>query len=281
VIISQFDPSNLGKGMEKLLNDGNNLLTLVKSADAITANSIVKEAKKQADKLTALTGKTILPSITAQAEAQEEASQLNVINQLVISTKEGVVKAITKLVGSVVTNAILRTANGSNHKSINEFTLYKVMKLAIDSANRPSTNNVLEQLLEIINHNCDFCKKISVNMELMQSNMEQMATCSYVIGFPQLTLTLLANMEMATKSKYGREFYLAMQAIHKKYTYNHVHKATLLQIILKELAGTNSIQVLKDSPAPDRETAHLVAKSVSYLQAMMGEDTVTVYTESA
>jgi hypothetical protein len=35
-------------------------------------------------------------------EAQEEADRLNVINQSVIGTKEGVVKAITKLVGSNV-----------------------------------------------------------------------------------------------------------------------------------------------------------------------------------
>jgi hypothetical protein len=73
VLISQFNPSNLGKGMEKLLNDGNNLLTLVKSTDTITASSVIKEARKRADELTALTGKTILPSITAQVEAQEEA----------------------------------------------------------------------------------------------------------------------------------------------------------------------------------------------------------------
>jgi hypothetical protein len=53
---------------------------------------------------------------------------------LVIGAKEGVVKAITKLVGSNVTNAILRMANDSNHKSINKFTLYEVMKLAIDGA---------------------------------------------------------------------------------------------------------------------------------------------------
>ncbi len=68
-------------------------------------------------------------------EAQEKANQLNVINQLVIGAKEGVVEAITKLVGSNVTNAILRTANGSNHKSIDNFTLFEVMKLTIDGAN--------------------------------------------------------------------------------------------------------------------------------------------------
>jgi hypothetical protein len=73
VLISQFNPSNPGKGMEKLLNDGDNLLTVVKSTDAITASYVVKKAKNRADKLTASTDKTVLPSITSQAEAQEEA----------------------------------------------------------------------------------------------------------------------------------------------------------------------------------------------------------------
>jgi hypothetical protein len=88
--------------MEKLLDDGNNLLMLVKSTDAITAGFVIKASKKRADKLTVTTGKTILPSITAQTEAQEEANRLNIINQLVIGAKEGLVKAITKLVGSDV-----------------------------------------------------------------------------------------------------------------------------------------------------------------------------------
>ncbi len=280
VLISQFNSSKLGKGMEKLLDDGNNLLTLVKFTDAITASYMIKKAKKRADKLTASIGKTVLPSITSRAEAQEEANQLNVINQSVIGAKEGVVKAITRLVGRDVTNAILLTAHGSNHKSINNFTLFEVIKATINGADQPSTNNVLEQLLEVINHNFDFCKKISVNMELMQSNAACMATNGIVIGIPQLTLTLLANIETATKSDYGREFRSAMHAIRKKYTYNHVHDATLLQFILKELAGTNGIRVLKDAQAPGTGTAHLVAKSVSYLQAMMGEDSNSVYTKS-
>jgi hypothetical protein len=54
---------------------------------------------------------------------QEEANRLNVINQSVISAKEGVVKAVSKLVGSDITNAILPTANGSDHKRIHNFTL--------------------------------------------------------------------------------------------------------------------------------------------------------------
>ncbi len=56
---------------------------------------------------------------------------------------------------------------------------------------------------KVINHNFDFCKKISINMELMQSNAARMATYGIVIGIPQLMLTLLANIETATKFDYG------------------------------------------------------------------------------
>jgi hypothetical protein len=148
---------------------------------------------------------------------------------LVIGAKEGVLKAITKLVGNNVTNAILRTADGSDHKSIDNFTLFEMIKSAINGADRPPTNNVLEQLLEVINHSFDFRKKISINMELMQLHAAQMATYGILIGIPQLTITLLANIKTATKSNYGREFCLAMHIICKKYTYNHLRDATLPQ----------------------------------------------------
>jgi hypothetical protein len=162
---------------------------------------------------------------------------LNVINQSVIGAKEGIVEAALKLVGSNITNAILRTADGSNHKSIDDFMLYDVMKVAINGADWPSTNDMLEQLLGVINHTFDFRKKVSINMELMQLNTARMATYGIVIGIPQLMLTLLANIKTATKSDYGCKFCLAMHAIRKKYTYNHVHDVTLLQTILTELAG--------------------------------------------
>ncbi len=187
--------------------------------------------KQNAKVLSILTGKTVLLIITTRAEAQEEADRLKVINQSVIGAKEGAVEAIIKLVGSNITDAILRTANGSNHKSVDNFTLFNVMQVAIDGADCLSTNDVLEQLLEVINHTFNFHKKISVNMELLQSNAAQMATYGITIGVPQLVLTLLANIETATKSEYGHEFHSAMHAIHKKYMYNHVHNAASLQTI--------------------------------------------------
>ncbi len=282
ILQSQFNPRDPGKGMEKLLDTGDNRLTLVKSTNAITAGSVIKKAKQNDKVLSILTGKTVLPIITTQVEAQEEANQLNIINQSVIGAKEGAVEAITKLVDSNITDAILRTADGSNHKSINNFTLFNVMQVAINGADRPSTNDVLEQLLEVINHTFNFCKKISVNMELLQLNAVQMATYGITIGIPQLVLMLLANIKTATKFKYGHEFRLVMHAIHKKYTYNHVHDAASLQTILTELAGADGVRVLKDTPAPSAGAAHSVADSVSFLHSMMdGGDTNSECTKSA
>ena len=245
--------------MVKLLDDGNNILTRVQSTDAIMAGFVLKSAKKQADELLATTGKTVLPTFTTQTEAQEEADWLNVINQSVIGAKESVVEAVLKLVGRDITDAILRTADGSDHKSINDFTLYQVIKVAINGADRPSTNDTFEQFLEVINHTFDFRKKVSVDMELMQSHTA--STYGIVMGIPQLMLTLLANIETATKANYGCEFCLAMHAIRKKYT--------SLQTILTELAGVNRVRVLKDAPAPNAGTARSVANSLSFLNSMM------------
>ncbi len=96
--------------------------------------------------------------------------------------------------------------------------LFAVMAAAIDGTNQPSTTDVLEQLLEVINHTFDFQKKVSVNMELMQLNAARMATYGIAISIPQLTLTLIANIENATKAKYGRNFLIGnagyLQKIH-------------------------------------------------------------------
>ena len=68
--------------MRHLLDNGDNILTRVQSTNAITAGSVLKSAKKQADELSTTTGKTVLPTFTTQTEAQEEADQLNIINKV-------------------------------------------------------------------------------------------------------------------------------------------------------------------------------------------------------
>ena len=90
--------------------------------------------------------------------------------------------------------------------------LFKVMQAAIDGANPLDTTNVLAQLLDVINHTLDLCKKASANMELMRNNTAFMAMHGIEISVPQMTLTLLVNIEIATKVEYGRKLCLAMKS---------------------------------------------------------------------
>jgi hypothetical protein len=46
VLVSQFNPSDPDKGMVKLLDDSNNILTQVQSTNAITTGSVLNAAKK-------------------------------------------------------------------------------------------------------------------------------------------------------------------------------------------------------------------------------------------
>jgi hypothetical protein len=280
VLISQFNPSDPGNGMKKLLDDGVNLLTRVKATDAVTAGAVLQASKAKAAQESTSTGTTVAPIIVKRIEAQEEADRLNVINQSVIGAKEGVTEGVTLKVGSDITDAILRTADGSDHKSVDDYTLYEVMQAAIEGADRPSATDVLEQVMEIIHHPFDFRKKISVNMELMQSNAARMATYGITIGIPQLTLTLLANIETACKAEYGREFRSAMQTIRKAYQYNYVHDSTSLAFILKELVGADGVRDYKEAPAPSPGAAHSVTDAVTFLQQMIVGDNDD-YSESA
>ncbi len=65
ILVSQFNPSESGKGMEKLLEDGLNLLANVKSTDAITANSVLKAAKAKANAASKASSTMITPTITS------------------------------------------------------------------------------------------------------------------------------------------------------------------------------------------------------------------------
>ncbi len=65
ILVSQFNPSNPGKDMEKLLEDRTNLLTNVKSTNAITANSVLKAAKSRTDEASKASSTRITPTITS------------------------------------------------------------------------------------------------------------------------------------------------------------------------------------------------------------------------
>ena len=107
--------------------------------DVATIATVIQEssdAAKEAE-TTAGTKPSNEPLITTHADTMDTADQKNQLKQAVIGAKEGATAAITAKVGKRVTDAILRTANGTDFKSINKYELYELVAAVIQAANRP------------------------------------------------------------------------------------------------------------------------------------------------
>ena len=102
--------------------------------------------------------------------------------------------------------------------------------------------------MEVITYIFDLRKKISANVELLRLKASKMAAFGVSLLEPILTLVIVANIGLAIQDEYGREFCQAMQVICCKYDYDHVHNATSVAFILKELAGADGVRNLCDVP---------------------------------
>jgi len=116
ILRETYNPGDPGNGMFKLCAAANEIAS-IKATSVATAKSVLDDAKAVA--AAASTSSSIVPpAIDSRADAQDEADRINLINQAVIGAKEGAAEAITAKVGSDVTDAVLKTADGSDLRSI-------------------------------------------------------------------------------------------------------------------------------------------------------------------
>ena len=129
--------------MKQLLDAGDNVLMRVKSTDVITIESIIASYKAETNAL-APKGKAGITRIKTRSDTLDEADCHNLKNQAVIGANEGATEAISILVGSNVTDCILRSLDGNDYKGMVKYMLHKVTEAAIASTDRTTTTNVLD-----------------------------------------------------------------------------------------------------------------------------------------
>jgi hypothetical protein len=263
-----FNLLDKNNGMAWLMNQCSNSINSVQTTDAYTASDVIKKSKKEAAEETARLGMQVLPEITTRPDAQEEADRLNHYNQAIIGTKEGVMEAFIKIVGTDTLDAVLKDADGSGLKSVDEYNLYDLKEAIISGANRPKAPDVLAQLIAAIAMPYDFRKKIATNFEAQKAKASKVQSYGIAITTSMLVLAILANIEAAQKEDWGREFQPAMQAIPKKYNYNYVHDDASLNDVLTKLAAADSVRNLREVPEPNEETAQAVSEQLALLQNM-------------
>ena len=211
------------------------------------------------------------PEITTRADAQEEADRQNQYCQAVIGVKEGLTEAFISAVGTDVTDVVLRDADGSSNKGIDEYKISDLTDAIISGANRPKAPDVLKQLIEAINMPFDFRKKVSTNVELLKANAAKVQSYGIKIDPAIQVLTIFANMDKAVQHEWGREFRPALQTLRTKYPYNYKHTDASMATILNELATADSVRDLKEAPEPETGAAMAVEEQLQLLQQMMQE----------
>lgn len=268
-----YNPLVPGEGMKQLLIQTPNLLNSIKSTDNKTPDELLRSAKNQAALLSTSSGQPIEPTIKTRAEAIDEADRINYAYQATIGTKMGVADAITEKVGKDITDPILRTADGTDYKSVDDWSLHELMEAAIAGAINPNYGDILSHFNTLIHFKFDFRKTITTNMEQLRAAATRVNVYDALHTEAHMALQVLANIEEAVQHGWGREFRTPLHTIRQKYRYNHKHTAASLTAILTLLSAVDAVRNLSDAPPPNQsnDVANSITEATNILSQIMQE----------
>ena len=98
------------------------------------------------------------------SSTQEEADRLNMFRLAAIGYKEGVSAGISKVVGTDIMDATLRTIDGQDFKTVDEYNLYDITKAVIEGAERTATTDVRKLYVTFCSTKFDFRSKKIANV---------------------------------------------------------------------------------------------------------------------
>jgi len=265
-----------GEKMVKLLDINDNAINNTTTTQMVTVDMLLSRAKKEAAVATAAAKKVakslgkdeadVKTAVMTREEANREADKQNIANQTIIGTKVGLVEIMKRLIGGDILDTVTKIADGSRDKSIDDYKLHEVFQLAFDNAVRPEVDDVLDLLVEMYQFDFDLRLPIKHNVAQLKTMATKLKPFGINPGEPELTLIILANIHYAKEQVWGHEFRAAMAAIRKNYNYDHIHDATSMAFIVKELAGADELRNMKLAPAPNVNKANAVNKYKSTLE---------------
>jgi hypothetical protein len=238
------------EGMHKLADDGNNTHTIIKSTNRVTADSILTEAKKEAALLKRQTNLDEKPCFETRAEAKVEADDRNYAIQATIGTKEGAAEAITNIVGSDITDNVLKHNDGSP-KGVNKYRLTALFQAVAAAAKRPTEKEMVNLKVSTLQFKFDWQKLFQLNMELLCLHVNKITSNRLSFTDNDAMLVVFANIHDATQHDFGRNFCNTLRSLHQKYHYNSEHNDASLADITTQLTAADSLRDPADAPAPD------------------------------
>ena len=97
------------------------------------------------------------------------------------------------------------TGFGANQqrRGIDNYTIADIIDVILEGANRPTTPDVHERLIEAIGYEFNFTKRCAVNLETIRTMGSKLGAYRIGITDAQATLIVLSNIDSAMQHGWG------------------------------------------------------------------------------
>eukprot|EP00804_Cyclotella_cryptica_P030132 CCRYP_009545-RA/>CCRYP_009545-RA protein AED:0.64 eAED:0.35 QI:0/0/0/0.5/1/1/2/0/417 len=173
---------------------------------------------------------------------------------------------------------VLRSADGLDFKSINEWTCDDLLEAIRQGADRPTNEKSHARALKIFNFSFNFQSKIQVNYDSLNAKAGQLKHMGILLGPSIIGFILLRQVKKASTYEWGRDLRPAIQTLRQKYPYNHTHDAASIAEMLTLFAGADAVRNLAEAPTVIHESAlavDLVSQLLNKRDVYSDDDSTT------
>ena len=191
------------------------LATDAENIKTILAKSAAEAAAAQ---LASSTPSTVVAAkTTTRADPIDAADRANILIQSVIGAKEGATGAILAKVGTRVTDAALRTSDGVQLKSVNEYELFDLINAIMQAAVRPLIGAIRRRFIEFTNYEFDFRIRFASSVAELRSLAAKLNAYGIMSYDNHLAIIILAVADRAAREPFGGKIETAMDRVQSQF----------------------------------------------------------------
>ena len=208
-------------------------------------------------------------SSTGNIDADESDRQ-NTARLAAIGVKEAIAAAIASIVGAQITIPILRTTDGSDFWTVDEYDLHQLLSVVKVGAERPSATAIRKMMMDVMAASFDWRESAATNIEQLSTAIAKAATYGVRFHNDIKGLVITANVAHAAQQPWGSELAEVQCKIKAKYLYNWVHDAESIIDMMSFLAAADEQRNRQEATAPEnKETANMVTMGIERLQQLV------------
>ena len=197
-----------------------------------------------------------------------EADRQNAYHLATIGAKERVAAGTRKLCGTVITNPILLTTDGTNLKTVDNYELHEIIKSITDGSERPKATTIRRLYIAIAGTNFDFSERTDVNVERFNAEATKSEKFGVEVHNDLKATVILDNIEWAAQKSWGSEIASSQREINAAHQYNHAQDASSIKHTLKIMDAADDMQDRCQAKSPE-EMTEAVLQGIIRLQNLV------------